>query len=116
MPIPNEYKEIIKTLFTASKEGRVKWASTGIVMEVVLLGSHFNIWAGIDQENGQGFVSVSLTSTEGKPLDTWYVDEDDSDFTYMQSVYEAAKRQALGIPNLLASIQEAINSATIIGD
>lgn len=116
MPIPNEYTEIINTLFTASKEGRVKWTSTGIVMEVILSGSHLNIWAGTDQENGQGFVSVSLTNMEGKSLDTWYVDEDDSDFSYMQSVYGAAKRQALGIPNILASIQAAISGATIIGD
>lgn len=116
MPIPKDYKEIVEILSDATNEGRVKWASTRFGVEVSVSGSRFVIWAGTDEESGRSFVSFGLADEKGKTIDTWYLDEGEAEYSDMQRFFASAKRQALGIPQRLASIRDAIGNAEIIGD
>lgn len=116
MAIPNDYKDIVETLATATNEGRVKWAATKFGMEVALSGSKFLLWAGTDEEQERGFVSFALSDKDGNTLDNWYVDEGANEYDFMRNLYSGAKRQAMGIPERLASIRNEIKNAEIIGE
>ena len=115
MAIPNEYRDIVETLATATNEGRVKWAATKFGIEVAVSGSKFVVWAGTDEEQERGFVSFALSDKDGNTLDNWYVDEGASEYDLMRSLYAGAKRQAMGIPERLANIRNEINKAEIVG-
>lgn len=115
MPIPSDYQNIVDNLLSATEAGRAKWGRTKFGFDISILESKFIIWSGTDEESDQGFVSFALADDAGKNLDTWYVDETDSDYDKMQRLCNGAKRQALGIAKLLSSLQVAIQSGEIIG-
>lgn len=116
MPIPNDYKDIVETLFSATDEGRVKWSQARFGYEVAVQGSRFQIWNGTDEENGQAFVSFALADEKGKPLDSWYVDESESEYETMRNFFYSAKRRALGISKILSGLKEVIGKGGVIGD
>ncbi|HMQ14163.1 MAG TPA: hypothetical protein PKD21_12000 [Candidatus Competibacter phosphatis] len=116
MAIPNDYKDIVETLYLATDEGRVKWTQARFGFEVTVQGSRFQIWSGTDEENGQAFVAFALADEKGKTLDSWYVDESESEFEWMHKLFYGAKRQALGISKILAGLKEVIGKGGVIGD
>jgi len=116
MPIPNDYKDIINTLYDATSDGRVKWSTDNFTFGVSIQGSRFKIWGGTDEDTERDFVAFALVGQDGKTLDNWYLDEGDNDFNYMHKLLLGAKRYALGIPQRLASIRDAIGKTEVIGD
>lgn len=116
MAIPNDYKDIVETLYSATDEGRVKWSQARFGFEVAVQGSRFQIWSGTDEENGQAFVAFALTDEKGKTLDSWYVDESEPEYEWMHKLFYGAKRQALGISKILAGLKEVFDKGGVIGD
>ena len=116
MPIPSDYQDIVDMLLTATNEGRVKWAPARFGYEVTVGENRFIVWNGTDEETNRGFISFALTDRGGKALDTWYVDESESAYDSMGNLFAGAKRQALGIPKILAGLKEAIEKGGTIGD
>ncbi len=46
--------------------------------------------------------------SRAKPLDTWFVDQDDRHYPIMYQLYSRARRQALGIAQRLESVKDAL--------
>jgi hypothetical protein len=119
MPIPKEYREIIKDLKSASDEGRVNWSTDRFNVSVQISESIIEIWGGEDSETERPFVSCSLKNagfrSRDNALDTWFVEEGDPDYLLLFELYMNAKRQGLGIPGKLLEISKALKSSKKIG-
>jgi hypothetical protein len=97
-------------------EGRVRWRASRFGAAVLVSGSQFEIWSGTDEETDKPVVSFALQESKSKPLDTGFVDRGDEHYEYMHDLFSRARRQALGIPERLAAIRDALNSSTVIGE
>lgn len=125
MPIPNDYREIIRELKSATEEGRVIWAPSTSGAFVELPDAIMEIWGGDDAETDQGFVSCALRDPKdlpggalrnsGKPIDLWFVEEGDADYSFMLQFLNSAKRQGLGVAKKLSLISQLLKSGGMIG-
>lgn len=115
MSIPSDYRDLLTTLAERTDKGEVKWKLLGHTVEVLLDQERISMWAGNDERTDEGFVSFALKDKEGEILDLWYLDADDVDYDYLNRVYLAAKRHALGVPDRLARIRDQIKKSTKIG-
>jgi hypothetical protein len=116
MSIPKDYKELLQSIAGMTDDGRVKWKSDGHSVELKLENDRLFLWAGTDERTEDGFVSFALRDLSGNTLDTWYVDAGSVDYDFMNRLYLAAKRLALGIPSRLASIRESIAKSKTLGE
>ncbi len=116
MPIPEDYKEIIKDLSQATAEGRVLWRDTKYGIEIKVSNSKFELWSGEDEDTGIPFISFALSDLFGRRLDGWYVEKGEAEFEFMHLFFSNAKRKASGIDERLTSIKEVIKASKIIGD
>jgi len=115
MPIPNDYEDIVETLLEKSNSGLARWRSGQFGVEIELEDARFTMWSGNDEHTGDAFVAFALNNVNGATLDSWYVDDGDSDYDKMRLLFAAAKRYADGIPQRLKSIKEQLANATSIG-
>jgi hypothetical protein len=115
MPIPFEYQNIVSKLSKATAEGRVNWISDGGTYDVIISGSAFRIWGGVDEEFERRFVSFALADSNRKVLDNWFIDEGDQDFEMMDKLLGGAKRKALGIHSRLATLLNELDTDKEIG-
>ena len=123
MPIPTEYKEIMRELAQATADGRVAWNVVRYGVFVEVSDSVIELWGGEDSETEKSFVTCSLKNPSGgkqglirdQPLDTWFVEEGDQDFSFMNNLFHSAKRQGLGIPKKLTALAEALKTKGTIG-
>ncbi|BEP42987.1 hypothetical protein [Variovorax sp. V15] len=116
MSIPSDYYELLRDLSERTDKGEVNWKFERLIIELALDEERIAIWAGTDERTEEGFVSFALKDKHGETLDTWYLDAGDKDYDFMNRLYLAAKRRALGIPNRLTRIRESMAKRGIIGD
>lgn len=118
MPIPKDYLELMESLRQRTDDGKVRWTVDGASVDVTLGGERLSLWAGTDEQTEEGFVSFGLKDQKrgGDLLDSWYLDAGDRDYDALNTLYLSAKRHALGIPDRLKKIQEAISKEGVIGD
>lgn len=115
MPIPSDYRDIVKTLLERTEMAEVNWQTTKFGVEVPIDGSKFNLWAGTDENTEEPFVSFGLADAHGNPLDTWFVDAGDTDYELVDRLFQAAKRHALGVPQRLKQLREILKKSSVIG-
>ena len=108
MPIPNAYRETVVVLAASTAAGQIGWKphEAGFIAEVG--GSTLRVWDGADKETNHEFVAFGLLDPKGKHLDSWYIDDGDEDFLLMTRLLVDVRRAALGIPDRLRSIIEAL--------
>lgn len=116
MPIPNDYQEIIKEIADATRENRLNWTvdkkNISQSISTDINGTIFKLWSGVDGETNIDFVSLAISDqTTGAPLDNWYVDYGDKDYSKMQEIYSSALRQARGISQRLSSILDVMRKS-----
>jgi len=110
MPIPNDYHEIITTLFEKTEQGVLSWKTESLHVSVVIDKSKFSLWAGDDERTEEPFVAFGLYNNINKLLDSWFLDESDTDYSKVYRLYKAAQRQANGVPTLLKNLAESLSS------
>jgi|GEM_PF-1744665 len=115
MAIPDDYKEMIATLTSATRERRVKWVVNLAGIEFSAAQSKCELWTG-SQNDGSNYVLFALTDQDGEALDAWDVEEDEAEYGAMLGLYSEGKRQALNIPHRLAKIRDEIKRAAMIND
>ena len=115
MPIPNDYKSVVHQLAEATQEERVKWKSDGHVISVRVEDATFSVWNGVDDDTDTEFVSFGLGDARNKTVDTWAVDAGEHDFEMMKAFFKNARRQALGIPQRLRTLEAALATKGVIG-
>ena len=115
MPIPSDYRSLIKQLVAATEEERVKWKDDAHAISIRVEDATFSLWSGFDDETSREFVSFGLGDARNKLVDTWSVDAGEPDFEMVKAFFKNARRQALGIPQRLRSLEAALASKGIIG-
>lgn len=115
MPIPADYCEIVDSLLDKSNKGLAHWTRGQFGVQIELDDARFTMWSGTDEHTEEAFVAFSLNAANGATLDSWFVDERDSDYDQMRLLFAAAKRHADGIPERLKNIKEQLAKATMIG-
>lgn len=115
MPIPTDYRDIVAMLAAKTAEGNVHWRKDRYDLSVVLENAKFSIWAGNDEQSELPFVSFALHDTNGSTIDSWYVEEGESDYSKMHQLYMSAKRHAAGVPDKLREIKNLLASTREIG-
>lgn len=115
MPIPNDYREIIATLFEKTDQGVLSWETDSLHFSVKIDASKFSLWAGDDERTDEPFVAFGLYDNINKLLDSWFVDESDSDYSEVYRLYKAAQRRANGVPTLLRNLADRISSMKKVG-
>lgn len=116
MSIPNDYRDLLNSLTDLTDNARVNWKFDGHGVEVLIGKERLLIWAGTDERTDESFVSFALKDKAGNTLDTWYLDADDEHFDFMNRLYLAAKRHALGIPDRLKRLQESLKKGGVVGE
>ena len=114
--MPKDYRDLLIDLLKMTDEGRVNWKSDQHSVEITVDENRFVLWAGTDERTDEGFVSFALRDTAGNTLDTWYVDAGNADYEFMNTLFGAAKRHALGVPNRLAQLRAKMSSVGKLGD
>jgi len=106
MAIPDSYREIIETLATATQKRQLRWKSNVLGVELMVAESRLTLWKG--HLRGRPYITFSLSAHDGTALDAWCVEEGEAEYADMQAFFSAAGRQALNIPQRLATICEEI--------
>ncbi|HEY0491261.1 MAG TPA: hypothetical protein VGD30_17255 [Telluria sp.] len=115
MPIPTEYRDIVKTLDTKTTEGNVNWRKDKYDISVTVDKSKFSLWAGNDEHTDEPFVALGLYDANGSVVDSWFVDQSDRDYTEMYHLHKSASRHALGVPGRLKELEGLISQMKIVG-
>lgn len=107
MAIPDDYKEILETLTTATQKRQLMWRTNVLGVELAVAESRLTLWKG--RLRGRPYVTFSLSDLEGKALDAWCVEEDEAEYDSMLAFFLAAERQAFNVPQRLETIRDEIN-------
>jgi hypothetical protein len=110
MPIPNEYREIIRALTEKTEQGDLSWTNDSLHISVKIDLSKFSLWAGTDERSDEAFVAFGLFNNVNKVIDSWFVDESDPDYMEVHRLFKAAQRQANGVPTLLKTLADRISN------
>lgn len=116
MPIPSDYLDIVFDLLKATKDSRVNWQNENHTIVVRLPKTRVKLWSGTDEETNLPFVSFALTDVSGRSLDSWAVDEGDTDFDTMHTLYSLSRRIAFGIPERLKDLRSLLATSSTIGE
>lgn len=116
MPIPSDYLDIVFDLLKATKDSRVNWQNENHTIVVRLPKTRVKLWSGTDEETNLPFVSFALTDVSGRSLDSWAVDEGDTDFDTMHTLYSLSRRIAFGIPERLKDLRSLLATNSTIGE
>jgi hypothetical protein len=121
MPIPRDYQTLVYELLEKTREGKVRWRQTSYgTFSVIVGGTEFQIWAGEDEETGRDFVAFQLKDpkpgTGPSTLDTWHVDLGENEYDPMYELFGGARRHALGIPERLKALENALKTGEVIGE
>ncbi len=116
MPIPTDYRDIVNALTVKTTAGNVKWQKDRFDISVTVDSSKFSLWAGNDEHSDEPFVALALRDLSGNVIDSWYVDESDTDYALMFQLYKAANRIALGVPDRLKKLEELISQMKVVGE
>lgn len=109
MPIPTDYREIINSLAEKTNEGDLRWKKDKFSLALPIDKSKFSIWAGNDEHSDEPFVAFGLYEDDSTVVDTWFVDQSDSDYSTMNQLYKSANRQARGVPQRLKALNALIS-------
>lgn len=109
MPIPTDYREIVKSLTTKTNEGDIAWKKDKFSLALAIDKSKFSLWAGNDEYSDEPFVAFGLYDKDSTVIDSWSVDQSDSDYSTMNQLYKSANRQALGVPQRLKALNALIS-------
>lgn len=115
MSIPNDYREFLSSLAELTDKARVNWKFDGHAVEVLIENERIVVWAGTDERSDQAFVSFALRDKSGNTIDTWYLDDGDGDFDFMNRFFLSAKRHALGVPDRLKRLRESLTKDGVVG-
>jgi hypothetical protein len=115
MPVPNDYRDIIKALSAKTEEGNVAWRKDKYTVSVTVDNTRFSLWAGNDENSDVPFVAFGMYGPEGTMVDSWYVDESDADYAETFQLYKSANRHAQGVPARLKELAGKISQMKIIG-
>lgn len=115
MPMPNDYRDIIKALSLKTEEGNVEWRKDKYTVSVTVDHTKFALWAGNDENSDVPFVAFGMYGPQGNVLDSWYVDESDPDYAETIALYRSANRHAQGVPARLKELAGRISELKVIG-
>jgi hypothetical protein len=110
MPIPADYREIVRLLSEKTEEGALNWTDNSLQVSAEVNASIFRVWAGVDEQTNEWFVAFGLFDADGKVLDSWYLDESDDEYQVVHRLYREAKRHAAGVPTLLKNLADQISA------
>ncbi|OSI14156.1 hypothetical protein LVJ85_09580 [Neisseria sp. Dent CA1/247] len=106
MAIPKIYNEIIDKISEQTENGLIEWNKNPFEIFEAHLGTNYvRLWAGKD-ENEESFVSFALIDKEKEPLDSWFVDAYENDYTKMKELYDNVLRSR-------QELREAIQNLSI---
>lgn len=109
MPIPTDYREVVDSLVMKTREGDLAWKKEKFALGLTIDKSKFSIWAGNDEYSEEPFVAFGLYESNGAAIDSWFVDQSDTDYFTMNELYKSANRQALGVPKRLKALNALIS-------
>jgi hypothetical protein len=116
MPIPNEYRDICKMLLDATIHKRVNWVEQAGGFAVHLPEFNLELWNGTDEQSDRQFVAMGLRDPKGTTLiDSWYLDEADVDFKTVDTLCDAARRQARRVPEKLQGLRDLLTKGKRVG-
>lgn len=115
MPMPKDYREIVKALSSKTEEGNVGWRKDKYAVSVTVDNTKFSLWAGNDETLDVPFVAFGLSDPQGAAIDTWFVDESDDDYPEIFQLYQSASRYAQGVPARLKQLAGLISELKVIG-
>jgi len=108
MPVPNGYREAFLALRAPTASGQVAWKTHEYGFVAQIAGSAIRLWAGTHEDTNVDFVAFGLLDQNGKPLDHWFIDDGDEDYLPMTWLLHDARRTALGVPERLLAIRNAL--------
>jgi len=115
MNIPKQYRDICEMLFQATNDGRVSWIEMGGTITVRLPDFSLEIWGGTDERSIE-FVAMGLRDPKSRELfDSWYVEDGETDFEMMKSLFVMARRQTGGIAKRLQKLRDLLKTSEQIG-
>jgi len=109
MPVPDDYKDILKVLIEKTDQGILTWTDDGLHVSSDVDMAKFSLWAGVDERTNESFVALGLYTDTGKMVDSWYLDESETEYLEVFRLYTAAKRHANGVPSLLKNLTQRIS-------
>ncbi|NHZ42030.1 hypothetical protein [Massilia aquatica] len=115
MSIPNDYREIVKALSVKPEEGNAGWRKDKYTISVTVNNTKLALWADNDEKSDLPFVAFGLYGPNGMVMDTWYLDESDSDYAHVFQLYQSAHRHAQGVPARLKQFAGLISDLKFIG-
>lgn len=110
MPIPNDYREIIKVLTEKTEQGDLSWRDDTLHISVNVDLSKFSLWSGADERSDEPFVAFGLFNNGNKLIDSWFVDQSDPDYMAVFRLFKSAQRHANGVPSLLRGLADRIST------
>lgn len=117
MPIPNDYREICEMLMVATHDQSLKWSDKRGTIAVRAHDFDFEIWSGSDDLTLKEFVAVGLRDpSDNELIDSFFVEEGDTDFPRLSELFRAARQQARGVNKKLEALRDLLKQSGKIGE
>jgi hypothetical protein len=110
MPIPPVYQSIVDSLVEQTRNRRLTWREGESKWVFLVSLERYSIkLVDSGQDIGTEY-NLSLINNEGKEIDSFTVRRLDPGFQGMQSLWESARRNALGLEEALKEIEQELRA------
>lgn len=112
--ITKEYRELIDKIIERTYDGKIKWETTSDRNKYLCkIGDKTIIVRSYTYNDNAELIDTQCISFEildilGEKIDGIYIDENESDFIKMTSLYDMARRNALNIDRTIRDLLDAL--------
>ena len=123
MSVEEKYREIVKRLLAKTRDREVQWKDDsagrshggvkGAFRVFFPQSSIFLVY--VSPTAAPDFIRLDFTNSKGEVVDSWAVEDEESDWQLLKDLYVQVRHQALGFEDVLSDIEQAISKKGVIG-
>jgi len=121
--IPAEYRRTVVLLVKKTQGGKVRWLTTGDENTFMVRLKEFSLAVSYDSrridlnDTYSSYVTLSLINKQGGVIDTFeVVDDEETDWSLVNTLYNAARREALDITTAIKKFEEELEKDDVVGE
>ena len=108
MPIPDSYKSILDTLQSQTANGCAKWREGDNKYVFLVSFDRFSIKLADSGMDDRVEYTLSVLNEEGQVIDAFTLSRLDFDFESIRTLWDQARRNALGLEDALREIEQQL--------
>jgi hypothetical protein len=115
MSIPVQYLDVINGLLKKSMSKEVAWDVTTDESTFVVYFENFSLTICQNSNQNETWVAVSLINNNGDKVDSFWVSDEETDWSIINDLFSIARRSALSIDNAIQEMLTELNKQGTIG-